>query len=453
MRTIVPNERTQSTPLEMMSSCKAAMLILFTSAFITISAILSFLPQNTNYTVKGARPKHYPSKTASNRAQFSAEPLNSFNILSVIPSLSEPVKELKVNITGIARLYDNQMRQVSSRDINISKVVSCQKFQCDEAIVETYNFVDYKSALVVVDVSADRPVLKRALITSTSLNAQISIIFFVLISAMTFVVVFVLVFIVPKRLYPTRPDHWSTLVLGLAALCIDGPWLILKYYSSKWFSNIYDIMPELFHIVFVLFVMSFFNSLTHGIINRVLGSWTLSLFIAAGLISVIVLESVATNYLPLNAGSIFLGESALQIPIVVLSVIMHLIIIGIIVLGIINVQIPDDATLVLTSLNIMLVEVLDVIRVGLRFWCPRKRIGFSFAADVFYILVANYVTAFFLTFNLPVALAIDVEKKEEMKENLIVDTNDAVNLEDLQSNKDVEQGEINPENSVNVENE
>ena len=436
MRSILPDEKTLSTPLEMMTSFQAALWIIFTAIFVTLAAIFSFAPANTNYLVRRVWGRILPSTSVSNRAQFPASPLNSFNILSVIPYVSQPTQDLEVNLHGIARLYDKSMKPLSLREINKTVKINCPTNKCDEIIATTYNFVDFKYSLLVADVQSHQPILRRLEITSTSLNPNISIIFFVLITVMTLVLIYTLIFVVPKRLYPTRSDHWSTLFLGLAALCIDGPWLILKYYSSYWFSNIYDIMPEIYHIVYILFIMSFFNAMTNGWVNRILGSWLLSLVIAIGLITIIILESIATNYLPLNTASIFLHESPLQIPIYVLTFIMHAAICGLLFIGVTHMQIPDDATLVLTSLDLVVVEVLDIVRVCLRFWCPRTQLGYSFAADVCYILVANYITSFMLNFNLPVAKALDVEKSREMENAIIPQQQD--NADDPQPLEDVE---------------
>ena len=146
---------------------------------------------------------------------------------------------------------------------------------------------------------------------------------------------------------------------SIQLLLIIGPLFVfmayfLKYYSSKWFSNIYDVMQELFHIV-------------------------------VGLILVIILENVVTNLVPLNALSVFLDDSLLKIPLYGFTFLMHAIIISMIILGVCSVQIQNDATLVLVSLSILIVEVLDVLRVCLRFWAPLENLDYSLTADVLYI--------------------------------------------------------------------
>ena len=145
---------------------------------------------------------------------------------------------------------------------------------------------------------------------------------------------------------------------SIQLLLIIGPLFVfmayfLKYYSSKWFSNIYDVMQELFHIV-------------------------------VGLILVIILENTVTNLVLFNALSVFLDDSLLKIPLYGFTFLIHAIIISMIILGF-NVHNQNDVTLVLVSLSILIVEVLDVLRVCLRFWAPLENLDYSFSADVLYI--------------------------------------------------------------------
>ena len=438
MRTILPDEKTQTTNIEMMTTCKSVLRIAFLCVFVVVMALICFVPPNTRHKTTKTHSLTDAVSKVTNIGRFSNfNPLSSFMILSVKPYLTKAVKNELINISGVARLYDSSMNMVSDRNISVSKKITCKTVGgCPPIIAMAYDFVDFSYSSLVADVSlqyTENKILKKAEFSATSLNSYISIIFFVFISAFTVVLSVTLICFVPRRLYPTRPDHWSTLYLGLAALCLDGPWLILKYYSSKWFSNIYDIMPELFHIVFIIFFMSFFNAQTHGWANRIFGSWLLSLIIAAGLILVIILENVVTNLVPLNALSVFLDDSLLKIPLYGFTFLMHAIIISMIILGVCSVQIQNDATLVLVSLSILIVEVLDVLRVCLRFWAPLENLGYSFSADVLYILVANWVTSFFLRNNLPVQLAIETEMKEEMKQEMIAETsNEQIDVDTTQ---------------------
>jgi hypothetical protein len=204
----------------------------------------------------------------------------------------------------------------------------------------------------------------------------------------------------------------------------------LKYYVPK-LSNGYDVMPELYHIVFIFFFMSFFNAETHGWANRIFGSWVIAIVIAVCLLVNIILENVITNAVPLNATSVFLDESVYKIPVLTLTFVIHFIILALIIAGVCTIQIRNDATLILISMSILLVEVLDIVRVCLRFFAPLESLGYSFAADVFYIMVANYVTSFFLRNNLPVALAIQEGMKEDIKDPMLPDTEDLNEANDM----------------------
>ncbi|EAY19605.1 hypothetical protein TVAG_228680 [Trichomonas vaginalis G3] len=420
MRAKVPDEQTQATPLETMTTPKAIAWIVCLTVFIVLSCVVSFSSKNTNYQVKSDLALAIPQTTVANSAQFKRfTPLSSFAVLSFKAYTASEVKDFEIKFRGTTRLYNKQMQQISIRDINISRKVNCKDKVCDEVNVMTYNFVNFSAISFVGYVSSDVEIFRRVDLMCTSLNSGISIAFFILISAMTVALVIVLIFVVPRRLYPSRPDHWGVLYLAIAAVCIDGPWLLFKYYAASWFSNIYDIMPEIFHIVFIMFIMALFNGLTNGWANRIFGSWIISGVIAFGLCVVIVLSSIATSYAPLNASSIFLSESVWKIPIYIITISMHLIIFSICVLGVANIQIINDYTLILTELACIYIECFDILRVFLRFFCPRQQLGLSFAADVLYILNANFITIFFLANNLPVSLAINAG--EDLQEAMIPD--------------------------------
>lgn len=429
---ILPDEKTTSTKLEIMSSLKASIWIIIVSVFVTIAAVCSFVPRNTNYRISRTASEPVPKAEVTNRQKYqNFTPLNSFAILSVIPFVKEKVSKVTLNVSGKARLHDSAMNVISERSISVVEEVKCQKSVCNEIIATSYNFAKFYAVSLVATVSTTngQELLRRAEFTCTSLNTPISYTFFILISGMTLVVILILAFVVPKRLYPTRSDHWSTIFLGLACLCIDGPWLVLKYYSAYWFSNIYDIMPELFHMYFIFFVMSFFFTQTHTWATRIFGSYLIHIAVSFGLLLIIILQSIEFDKMPLNTGSVFIQKSNLKIPIYALTIVYHALILFIMILGIITVQIKEDAVLVLVGLTIILVEILDIIRAILRFNCPRNQLGFTFAADVFYILYANFFTAFYLYYNLPVAKSIDVERKQEAKQTEIaeIDPSEIVN--------------------------
>lgn len=429
MRTILPDEKTQSTNIELMTTCNAVTRIVFLSIFIVVMSLICFVPPSTRHQTTRTQSFAITQSKVSNSGRFGGfDPLSSFAILSVKPYLSKAVQNYPVTVTGVARLYDSNMQMVSDRNVSITKKITCKNPKnCEPFAVMSYNFVDFQYCSLTADVVANdsQKIFNKVEFSSTSLSNFISIIFFVFIAAFTVILSITLVCFVPRRLYPTRPDHWSTLSLAFAAFFLDGPWLIMKYYVPK-LSNGYDVMPELYHIVFIFFFMSFFNAQTHGWANRVFGSWVIAIVIAICLLVIIILENVVTDLVPLNATSVFLDESMCKFPVLLLTFVIHAIIIAMIVAGICTVQIRNDATLILVSMSILLVEVLDIVRVCLRFFAPLEYLGFSFAADVYYILIANYVTSFFLRNNLPVALAINEELKEEIKDPMLPDAEDTI---------------------------
>lgn len=332
--------------------------------------------------------------------------LSSFAIIGmdVAPSFIEK-NNLSVGISGVLRFYDEYLNEVRSEEIEKEMKLLCENGKCEEIIISKNNFIDFYSISLVADVyqTENANLLQSLTFTSTSLRNYISIHGFVLISMMTFWVSILFIKSVPSRLYPTRPDHWGTLYLGLLLICLDGPWLVMKYYSSYWFSTIYDIMPEIFHGIYILFLMAFFNSLTHGWANRIFGSWAIGIIICLSLIILLGLQLTITEGMPLNALSVFFQNSSMKIPVLSFTITMHSIITFIIVLGIFNIQIVSNASMILVSFIVAIPEILDIVRVILRLYASRTRLGSSFEADIAYILCTNLVCIFFITNNLPVS--------------------------------------------------
>jgi hypothetical protein len=72
------------------------------------------------------------------------------------------------------------------------------------------------------------------------------------------------------------------------------------------------------------------------------------------------------------------------------------------IFGVLSVQIEKLLVLIVAAFTFIVLEAIYIIRMYIRFLIPVQAVGVAFGADVFYILMANMVTIFFLIVNLPV---------------------------------------------------
>ena len=61
----------------------------------------------------------------------------------------------------------------------------------------------------------------------------------------------------------------------------------------------------------------------------------------------------------------------------------------------------------------IILELIYLIRISIRFWIPFEGLGLSFSGDLFYILMANVVTIFFLCLNLPIKKTLEINQSLE----------------------------------------
>ena len=208
---------------------------------------------------------------------------------------------------------------------------------------------------------------------------------------------------------PSRPDHWATLFLGLLLTLIDGPWMILRNYSSSKFSTIFEILPQIYHASFMVFAAIFFSvRVPDGHKNIFLSSWIMrvSNFIFYFILN--VLEYKSTNGMPLSTLSLYIYQSKYVYYIVLIGLIYHLSMIYMLITSARSLKLMSSTTLLICTFTFTILESIQFFNWLLKF-LPFISVGFNAVCDMYYIYAANAFTIFLMYMNLPVSSMMELD--------------------------------------------
>ena len=413
VRTTIPDESTTVTSLEIMGRTKAIIWLIILGGFLFFCCVLSFSVRNTmNFSHSSPLTGIENDKFTLNVDWQHFSPLSSFFILWLepLPGVSK-LENTELLYQGEIRFLDEQYQVIRKITFNETRYLTCTNSKCPEIELYKTPMVDFNFVSAAFFLQTPEPVLHGFQLTPLSLNTPISLLAFILITIVTVLVILSLCLCIPCRMKPNRQDHWVILFLALSLLLIDGPWLVLKYYTSSIFTQVFDIGPELFHILFILATTFIIAAKTADMPHRVFSSLIIRCSICAGLIILMVLQFCITKLMPLHTLSIFKNQSYLTIPSICLFIIFHLGILLLLIYGILSLQIQNIFVLILTTFSILLLELIQITITIIRFSIPRESIGSSFAGEIFYILMANIITLFLLLTGLPVGFASDYQSQ------------------------------------------
>jgi hypothetical protein len=348
--------------------------------------------------------------------------LSSFIIVWIAPVISSPVppgETLNLSISATFQTFTSSFEPLDSGvSLTETRTAFCSQSRCDPILVYQRNWVSFYAISMTATVESESLILREFTFNVASHNQIIAIVAFVIISIFTVVTSLVFLISVSRRLRPSRFDHWTTVFLGIGLFLIDGPWLILKYYTSWVASQIFDLSTEIFHAGFIVFLTIFIAERTLSLANRIFSSWWIrGTFLATSLLLVVV-EFAITGLMPLCTLSIYIKNSLLRWPIYVGSALLHAAITLLLFFGVVSVQIEKLLVLEVAAFAFFILEAIYIVKMYIRFFVPHETIGVAFGADVFYILMANIVAIFFLKTNLPVVSGLLTQVKEEEPEDL-----------------------------------
>jgi hypothetical protein len=409
MRSILPEEGTVFAKFDLMGRCSAVCWLLLFIVSLLVSCIVSFAPPATLF-----RSQDSPSISAAqssitfSHTEAELSSLSAFVVAWVYPNRA--LSGANVSVSSSVRTL--AAGGTSSDAISMETAVAVG----DRVRVFERSWVSFYSVAITATVQAVVPVLYGFRIEVVSQHPVIAIVAFVMITILTAVLILVLMIAVSRRLRPTRLGQWATLVLGLCAFLIDGPWLVLRYHTPRVCSQLFDLGPEIFHVVFIVSLTFFIAERTFGFANRLFDGLVLQITFAVSSLVVLILEFVITQLMPLCTLSIYIGESSLKYPTVVLSALVHIAVVLLLIIGVLSVQIEKLLVLIVAAFTFFVLEAIYIVRMYIRFFIPVQAVGVAFGADVFYILMANIVTIFFLVVNLPIKPQIPRSMSEIVSE-------------------------------------
>ena len=208
---------------------------------------------------------------------------------------------------------------------------------------------------------------------------------------------------------PSRLDHWATLFLGLLLTLIDGPWMILRNYSSSSFSTIFEILPQIYHSSFMVFAAIFFSvRVPDGHKNIFLSSWIMRIsnFILYFILN--ILEYICTDGMPLSTLSSFIYQSKLLFYILLIGSVYHIAMLYMLVTSAKSLKIMSSTTLLICTITFTILEFIQFFNWILKF-LPFISFGFNTVCDMYYIYAANAFTVFLMYMNLPVSSMMELD--------------------------------------------
>lgn len=431
MRAILQDENSLETPLDRMESTYALTWIIILIISLLLAAISSFIPPNTlifsrlsnrNYDIEGASISH--------RARFGPfNPLNGFLFLYISPNYETLKPEnLTFTIKGNVRFLDNSSNVFRSKSLNETINMLCSPGYCPPITAFEANIIDFSSVVLYADIECNFPGLKSINFWSLSLDGNISIVGAISIIACIIPISLLLFTVIPFRFRPSTLDHWASLFLGLGLAIIDGPWILLKYYIPGYFSQFFDVVPDIFHAYFILFLTFFVESRTLELPHRIFKSNVIKISILILCALTISVQFFVTDSMPLSTMALHLrlDDDSRKPPnslIYTMYAFTSIYIVSsflIIIYGILSLQFKYLQVLILVSLTFIILQIIYTVRTILRIFVPYNQIGFAFATDIFYILMANIVTFFFLSSNIPNGFHIPNDREEAVEQVLEV---------------------------------
>jgi hypothetical protein len=404
----IRDEQSAVSPFDLIGPGKAVLWLVFFSISLFLSLMFVFGPPNTSFTqTRSSTPLATSLRAITDRAQITGfSSLSSFLIVWVRPTASTNGRDLTgLNIT-VTAYFDTLSEALEplkpTETVQGQYLINCYDAKCDPIRIYELTWITFYGLSLTATIETEAPILESISFEILCHSQIIAVVAFVIISIFTILSALIFLISVSRRMRPIKTDQWATVWLGTGLILIDGPWLILKYYTSQVASQLFDLSPELFHAFFIVYLTIFIAERSVRLSNHIFSSWWIrGTFLAASAVLVII-QFCATKLMPLCTLSIFITESLLKYPIFVFSGILHLAIVLFLGFGVVSVQIEQFMLLIVAGVAFFLLEAIYIVKMYVRFFISVESIGVAFAADFLYILMANIVAIFFLQVNLPV---------------------------------------------------
>ena len=384
------------------SSEKRSLVLLIVWAVLTLAFLIaSFAPEATVYEERiGAQPAG-PVKSLTSRVQFDGlRPTNSIAAFSISVAFNQAVvdRKLDVSFTGRASSLDFSGSEITGYDISNIETFEVKPGETEFLLPPflASSRVNFASMSIALDAISSFQCLTGLKVIATTIGSDLVVTGVALISVAAVSVGILLLIVVPRNT-PTRLDHWFIIFVAGALFFIDGPWLLLQFYALPLFSQVFDVMPHLFHVVFLWFVCALFRTRTTGLCQKLFMHWILYASIAIMQVIMIALQFWGTGGRSLAMYALYRNyKYGSFIALVVLFIIFHGGVITGMIFGFVNLRIQGLITLVMLLFMVCVGEAIPIITFLIRVFCSPKNIGLAVAADLFYVIEANLLAVFLL---------------------------------------------------------
>lgn len=376
--------------------------------------VISFAPRSTVIQSGYSSPVSTASKELTIRLQFDDfTSMSSLAVFSISPLFTSAVvdRDIDVKYSGKAVTLDSNQVQTMTFNIDVTKSYFVKSEETNFATA--FNFmafpnVNFSSIIISIDVSSPYPVLSNCLVEVTSIGRALPILGVVWISLTTTAVGLILLLLIQKRVRPGANDQWMTIILIGGLIVVDGPWLLCQYYGLPDFSVVFDCMPQIFHAFFIYFTIIFFRERTSDVVQKFFKNTFIAVAVVALQIIVLVMQAWVTNGMPFATFAFYRNYSnAVFITLVVIFIIFHLAVIATFFVGFTHLRIERFLSLALVIFMFCVQEAVQIVTMLIRVFVGTDKIGYSLAADIFYILEANLFCFVMLYVNTPVSRSAD----------------------------------------------
>ena len=411
----ISDEKLTETWLTKMTAYQGIVFSVLGVIFTAIFLFASFTPESTITKIGHSSTIATPVSTAYIRVKMDDyDSLSSIALFRISPRFvpASVDRNVVINIKGKAVLLDNNEAQID--EINISDSISYNvptgfnDYTKAETFL-TFSSIKFNSIIFYLDVSTINEIILDVELKSTSFGTGLSLSGIISISIVTVIVGIVLIGLISRRIPPAEKDQWCILILSGIMFLVDGPWLLCQYYAVEKFSQVFDIMPQLFHGFFVIYAFIFFSSKTRETPKFIFNNYIILVCLFILQIIVIILEFSITKMNPLAAFAYYRQTRGnnIFISLAVIFCVYHLIIICSFIYGFIIAKFERQMSLIITIFMFFILEASQLVTSMIRLFVNEKLIGTSLAADIFYILEANLFVAILLYLTTPLSRSKD----------------------------------------------
>lgn len=369
-----------------------------------VFGLIAFLIPNTNYETEyyASIIDKYTNQIEIRKIYKGIDSLSGFIHIEIVPYFSNPskVRNSRIVIDGRLFLMSENGNVIGERNISRSINYRVNK-DYNRIIITEFDNIDFSACIAFFDIKTDLRDLMSVKLTMVGLNRSICLASLYCISAMAIIDGMILILIISKRYKPYSIDQWAAVILSGSLFLIDGPWIVLQYFSVPGFAVSFSVLIQIFKILFYVYIFIFFSVRTKNAIFDIFNNYILYLIYVAIALIIIVFEFVMTAGKSMVMIPVIDKNTALFVVLVVLFIGYNLSIAGLIIYGISKTENVDIWAITYHSGLFIVFIFLNIATFLTKILVPMLQAGFSAASDLFFILEANMIVFSIVIMNTP----------------------------------------------------